>query len=260
MFGIGRMGRVANPAVSVNSKAPDEIANLLAWWDPTDVSGNDNDTVASWVDGESSYDLIMTTEAYKPTIQRSEIGSGDALNFDNTNDFMYINSTTNMDFDIDEAFSFFFVFKPNASRSARVFYAGKGALDIYGWQLVSGASGSRNKMRLELEDFTGTESIVVDSAADVWSDTSARTFGFTYDGSGGASGIKMYVNGSLISMTTVTDQSIDGLTNAEIFRLGSYSIANPCNGLFGDVAAYTAELTSAEVASLHAYWAGIYGI
>lgn len=260
MFGIGRLGALAKAPVSATGLAPDQIANLIAWWDPTDVSGNDGDTVASWVDGQSSYDLIITTTAYKPTIQRSEIGSGDALLFDDSNDFMYISSTSNMDFDIGDPFSYFFVFKPTASRDSRVFYSGKGSLDVYGWQLVSGATDNRNKMRLELEDFVGTQSLVVDSTSDVWSDTSARSFGFTYDGSGSASGIKMYDNGSAIATTTVTDDAIDSLSNNEIFRIGSYSVANPCNGLFGDIAAYTAVLSASDIASLHSYWANIYGL
>lgn len=75
----------------------------------------------------------------------------------------------------------------------------------------------------------------------------------TYDGSGKAAGLKLYVNGGLAKSTVKMDGLIGEITNSIPFSIGRRGPSSTkFKGLIDDVRIYQRELSSAEVASLSA--------
>lgn len=73
----------------------------------------------------------------------------------------------------------------------------------------------------------------------------------TYDGSGKASGVKLYVNGTAVPTETVNDNLSDTIANAVPLTLGSRSSSAPLDGSLADVRIYDRSLSAEEVASVY---------
>jgi hypothetical protein len=77
----------------------------------------------------------------------------------------------------------------------------------------------------------------------------------TYDGSRAASGVKIYVDGSEITLNTVKDVAPSGVDNVEEFLIGmrgkASSYALPFDGNIDEVAYFTSELSASDVTTIY---------
>jgi len=77
----------------------------------------------------------------------------------------------------------------------------------------------------------------------------------TYDGSRAASGVKIYVDGSEITLNTVKDVAPNGVDNAQEFVIGvrgkASSYALPFDGNIDEVAYFTSELSASDVTTIY---------
>jgi len=97
----------------------------------------------------------------------------------------------------------------------------------------------------------GTEKIVVKGSTVL---VSGKTYiiAVTYDGSALASGVKVYINGTLETMTVVTDTIASALATGAQFHVGSNGGNSDANIHF-EQTLYNRALTAAEVATLSVY-------
>jgi hypothetical protein len=70
--------------------APDEIVNLVGWWDASQLNLSPDDAVSSWPDLASSYDLDQATGSLQPLYKL--LNGVPVVRFDGTDD--YLRSTT----------------------------------------------------------------------------------------------------------------------------------------------------------------------
>ena len=71
---------------------------------------------------------------------------------------------------------------------------------------------------------------------------------FTYDGSGNASGITLYLNGSAIADDDDSDTLAgNSITNALDFQIGAYDDAGPFNGILESSCLIAGELVAAWI-------------
>ena len=69
----------------------------------------------------------------------------------------------------------------------------------------------------------------------------------TYDGSGKAAGVAVYINGRAAKLDVLADQLKGTITTDEPLRLGKRSASLPLNGELADVRVYRRALTPDEV-------------
>ncbi len=72
----------------------------------------------------------------------------------------------------------------------------------------------------------------------------------TYDGSGKAAGVKLYVNGSEAPVEVLDDKLNDTIVNAAALRLGRRTASSPLKGALADVRIYDRVLLPGEIAGL----------
>ena len=68
--------------------APDDVADLGAWWQADTLGLSDGDPVSTWPDDVGSNDFTQATGANQPTFQTNEQNGLGVVRFDNTNDSM----------------------------------------------------------------------------------------------------------------------------------------------------------------------------
>lgn len=77
----------------------------------------------------------------------------------------------------------------------------------------------------------------------------------TYDGSRSTSGMTMYFNGSVKSLTSVNNVAPEGIQNSQDFMLGargtSASLGGLLNGSLDEVAYFTSELSASDVTAIY---------
>ncbi|MDD5103051.1 MAG: Ig-like domain repeat protein [Candidatus Peribacteraceae bacterium] len=80
---------------------------------------------------------------------------------------------------------------------------------------------------------------------------------FTYDGSGVAAGVQMYVDGSAQSTTAIVDALVGSILNSAAFEIGARSLVGQrFSGMMDDARLYNAALTEAQVTRLAAPYCG----
>lgn len=262
MFGIGKMGARGKPPSS-EAQQPSDLTLLAYHWRADDVSGNDGDAVTTWADRVGSVALEQGTSTYQPTIERSEINSQDAVYFADTNNHLEINNGTDVDYDIDEAFTGIAIVRADAAWNSQRYIMGKGDIND-GWSLESGPTGERARVMVKLQDDVNANSIEVKTDSDYFGGVNvAHMVAFTYDGSNTAGGIKIYIDGAEVAVTTETASSVTTLTNTKEFQVGalSPSVALGIEGIIPEVCIYSRVLSAPEISQLYNnYFSTRYGV
>lgn len=92
----------------------------------------------------------------------------------------------------------------------------------------------------------GTNRIIVHGDSNV-QDSNWHHVICTYDGSSSANGVNIYVNGSLDTMTTVTDALTASILTSATFKFSENSANYFLNGYLDEILVYDKELTNSEV-------------
>ena len=244
------------------ANAPSDVSNLAYHWRADDVAGVDGADADLWEDRVGSVDLEQSVGSYTPTIEKSEINSQDAVYFTDANDHLEINNGTDVDYEISEAFSGVMIYRPDAIPTSRTYFMGKGDTND-GWSLESGPTGQTNRIMLRLQDITGANAIEVKTNAAVFTDTTVRMIGFTYDGSNTDGGIKLYVDGSSVTTAVETDTAVSSITNSNEFCVGALSTSATfgVEGMVPEICIWSKELSAAEMSQLYDnYFSSRYGV
>ena len=72
-----------------------------------------------------------------------------------------------------------------------------------------------------------------------------------YDGSGKASGLKLYLNGKLVDMETTKDHLSGNFTTPASLSIGNAKLGDPFTGQIDELRIYNRELTNDEIDNLH---------
>lgn len=188
------------------------------------------------------------------TIQVSERTIITTIPFVNTYSLLfgankYVDMGNILDFDIDNYFSVSCWFKTTDNSAEQKIWA-KQATPApwrgYALEMLSGGV-----LCLDLCNTLSSNSIRVTSAGG-WNDGNWHHVVCTYNGLGKASGAKIYVDGNLLSVTTVYNNLTDTLSNSGTFRLGMiYSTSYDFNGNIDEVSIYNKELLLSEVQAIY---------
>lgn len=80
------IGAVRSGILSSGRGIPD--SGRVHWYDATEISGSDGDSIGSWTDQEGSDDLTQGTNSDKPTLKTGQINGNQVLRFDGSSDYM----------------------------------------------------------------------------------------------------------------------------------------------------------------------------
>lgn len=175
-------------------------------------------------------------------------GSFLAGQFDGSND--YANCGNVVDFTNASQFSIAFVVRRIGINAYRELVAKKRTTDPYTGYAI--AFAANNKIQVTLEQ-TST-SRIMQTTASAFLDTSVYYhIAVTHNGAGNASGISVYVDGTLQAKDAATQDNLAGsIANSANFTIGARSDADgilvPTNSLLCNVRIYRRVLTPAEIA------------
>ncbi len=175
-----------------------------------------------------------------------------ALSFNGTSDVVTVGDNTALKFDTSSDFSASAWVKPSS---------------VGGYQTVIHKIDDNNAARRGylltlnngvpevwmLNDY-GNSNYLVKAATTAVTTGTWQQVGFSYDGSGLASGVKIYVNGSDVTGVSLQDTLAGTIDNTQPFEIGRRTVANSQGyaGLMDDIRVYNTTLTLAQFGSLYA--------
>lgn len=219
------------------------LTDTLAYYRFEEGSGTDaEDSSGNGLDG-----TIFGGGSYVSS--SGERNTGDfALNFDGSNDEVVISDSGN-DFQFgdgatDDPFSMAAWIKMSDATQFRIAQKYETGNQEFIW-----TTSTTDVMLIQVKDFSSSgtldkrTSLALTSAQGIWTHVA-----FTYDGSSSSSGLKLYINGTLQS---VTDSSSGGYTAMEDrgvdFRIGGENSAQWTDGQIDELAVFDRELTQADI-------------
>lgn len=171
------------------------------------------------------------------------------------NNSRYVTTANEADFDFSKTSSFSlsaFVKTSNTADDDIFIAKSENAGDFKGYYLITGP-GAGQKLQMFLQGTTTAE-IIVRGSTTITDDAWHHVF-VTYNGNTLASGMKLYVDGVLETMTTLSDDLglSDILTN-ESLNLGARAAGGVAfNGLIDEAAVFGSELTGGQIGSLYEF-------
>lgn len=166
--------------------------------------------------------------------------------FDGTNELISMGDVLN--FDRTDAFSVSFWYKGTDSNGG---FVGKSTTSssFKGWHCHS----SSIFLNFTLNSASGNILQVRSSSQNLYNDDTWKHIVYTYDGSSDTSGVKMYVNGSSVGVTSVSNTLTNSITTAFDFNIGYTKYSGYISGAMDKVIVYNDVLTSGEVTTLYNY-------
>lgn len=233
LFGLGGL---SEPAI-LNLFAPyqDDAASTAV--DDVSSNANDGDTVG----GDN-------TSVLSGTGPNGWLAK--ALHLDGAND--WVTHYNSLGYALASKLSLSLWLKPDAAFAAFNVMFAKQASSFKGWAVRNGGPGEREKLAFQLHD--GTNQILVQSTANVFSSSTWNHIAVTYDGSGTPGGINLYLNGSLVATSTLASDTLSlGITHTDAASVGARDStgAGKLDGLVCGVTATADEYTAAEIAEIY---------
>lgn len=238
--GFGRLGSGLLTRALLAITAP---SGLISYWTlnataaATDSWGSNNGTNTAITAGTTH---IAGTYSFNGTTSHSAIPSSSSIAFDRTQLFsasLWVNPSTF-----------------TASEFQSLIGNLLGATNM-GWEvaLVSGPTtpATNTGVQVFLGNTYPTNCILVTSAPGTISASAWSHIAVTYDGSSLAAGVKIYINGSLLTNTVPNDNLSSTTVNTNPIWIGERSDStSPYGGLMDDVRLYGRVLSQAEVSAI----------
>jgi purine nucleosidase len=162
-------------------------------------------------------------------------------------------SSAIFDYDVSQAWTVETLVKPNITRSGATDYAIFSKMSSstpftgYEVQLAYGAVSNRTVVRTYLiNNYAGNNYIEVLGTTDLQNNT-VYHIAFTYDGSGLASGVRMYINGVLEPVTIRKDALAGSILNSASATIGARQNAKYFSGNLQEVAIYNKVITPKSI-------------
>lgn len=215
--------------------------NLVSYWKLDEASG----TIA---DSHSSNDGTVSGATYGATGIIN-----DCLSFDGSNDYVTMGDVIDHDF-TNTAFSINLWMKMDTKTSNNTMVSKHASSSPWqGYSFTYDSSG-----RIEI-DVTGTGGIVVRKTHTLNTGT-WYMLTMTYDGSGNASGVSFYVDGSALTSLTLSQDNLTVSPSTSFpFNISGRNNAglNPFDGVIDEVSIWTRELSSSDVSDLYNSGSGL---
>lgn len=218
--------------------------------------------VGSWGWNSTANDLVNDNHGtlFGATYDTSDKKVGDAsVVLDGIDDKIVIANETNFDFERTQAFSLATWFKTSASGFGILFSKLRFAWPYWGYEFTLGdaAAITDNLVMFLVRDGANDRYIKVRGNT-VVNDGQWRLGVMTYNGNGAASGVKIYVDGALETLTVMLD-TLDGsmLTDVPLHIGGRENNSSVWSGRQDASVVWNREITAAEVTEL---WNGGAGI
>jgi hypothetical protein len=149
------------------------------------------------------------------------------------------------DFERTDAFSYGAWVYPTSNGYMTVVSKMDDALGVRGWDMFLGDG----KVFVHLIHQWDTDAVRLNTKAQIPQNQWSHLFA-TYDGSGKAAGVKIYINGRAAETDTTHDRLTGTIKTTRSARIGRRTPSAPFTGLIDEVRLYSRTLSSAEVAQL----------
>lgn len=178
-----------------------------------------------------------------------------SLLFDGTNDYCNIGNVAGLSFERTNSFSVSLWARMSAT-SEGVLFAKQAGGNAAGYRIVS--DGGRFKFHMAGTGGAG-DRIEVQTPLSTYNDSMWRSVVFTYDGTSLASGVKCYVNASLITLTVNNDTLTTSILNAISAMFGARNVGgtNNFDGFLDELAVWNTVLDQTDVNAI--YNSGVVG-
>lgn len=178
---------------------------------------------------------------------------GNALNFNGVN--QSVNFTKIAQFERNQSFSFVYWFNTSSSGSSMAFMGNLNTSNSKGIWIHSAS----RKINFNFQS-SGANLITV-TQANQYSLNAHHFVVITYDGSGNASNVKIYMDNSLQAVNITADSLTTGsaISNAN-FLFGARSDGYPWNGMLDEVSIYNAVLNTSDIDYLYNSGSGTEGV
>jgi len=177
--------------------------------------------------------------------ENKDKSSNYSMSFDGSSE--YIGCGDNLNFERTDSFSASVWVKPDATEVSQILGKQLNSSPFSGYAIQTTVS---NKIRIVLMNGT-TNRIYVDTTSTI-STSSWYHIAFTYDGSSSVTGVKIYIDGSPVSSSTVYDNLTLSISNNASFSIGSRNNAGlNFNGKIDHVAIFDYVLSSSQISDLY---------
>lgn len=222
------------------------IANLQGYWkmgDGYDEFGVIKDLSENNNDGYMKGDL---DESSVVDDYPSELLSSYALDFDGINDKVVITTNSDLDFDRYEPFTLAFWGKKVVGASGVVIGNRDSTASFRGWEFVW---SNVNGLYLILDGGAGsTNRIDVYTNPTVYEEDRWYHIAVSFDGSGSASGVRMFVDGAEVSTVIFQDLLVDTTVSTANVTIGARNgDTNFFDGLLDGISIYNRVLSPSEI-------------
>lgn len=247
------LNSLPNKTVVLQKTPSNFLSNgLVGYWsfDGSKINWATNRVTDSSGNGNTGTIINMST-----TTSPSQGKMGQALSFDGINDFVSVGST-NADFERTDPFSFslwskwsgttdnFYSFlgRSNGLAGTYFFWAGSALASLANANSIVFAIDGSNATALDVS--TATNSVL--GSTNAWTHIVV-----TYDGTSSVSGVKIYVNGTSMVLTTHQSDLSASIKPSVDWRIGDDYTNDWMNGQIDEVRIYNRVLSETEVRQLY---------
>ncbi len=234
-----------------------EVSDLFNSGTPPDPNTlGSSGGLQSWWNGKSDSNPTVTDKVGSVNGTMTNMEDADVVAVNVTNKCVYLDGTSdyadfgnNFQYERTQAFSASVWVKPTGTAAQTYFSNLDTSSGFRGWEFANAASG---KPEFYLVNTWSSNALYMISTntemvADEWQNVIV-----TYDGSASASGVTMYRNGAVVTMTTTYDTLSATSVSPSTTRLGSRdNDTKELTGSFDQCAIWTKELSAAEVALVY---------
>jgi hypothetical protein len=250
-FAIWNSDQSANVATIYNGGIPNDISSLspINWW-----RCGDGDTAPTLIDhGSGGNNGTMTNFSTFSTDVPIELFSRKSILLDGVDDLVTMGNVLETSDTGTSAFSVSCWYKTTNSGTQMFVAKQTNGSPFNGFSL---SMQPNNKLSFFLGSITGNKYLYTQTTnLSTHSDGNWHHLVVTYDGSRSTSGMTMYFNGVVKSLTSVRNVAPEGIQNSKDFMIGARGTATSSGGRFtgniDEVAYFTSELSASDVTSIY---------
>jgi hypothetical protein len=217
------------------------LSNLQAWWRADrGITRDGSNLVSVWSDNSSNGYTLSAAGPQQPTWEANGFGAQPSLLFNGSSTHMANATPTNLNYERTDSFSF------------------------AGWLYSNGGGAPWAHQKLGVEGYLfyfapeprfyliGTNSSIMQANGANVPSNAWFHYVCTYDGTQHPSGVKMYVNGSSVAVSSASDSLSANIANNSAFYVGEREVEGLLwNGKIYEVASWKSVISAANVLKLY---------
>lgn len=232
------------------TNSPTELGQSEPYWAIQRIVDLGNEVAVEWANGGKYTNRWDQRTTYFNT---PAFNNGYSVFFDGANDYL---RPTNIiaNFGRTSTFSVSFWVRPLSVADGRFIIGNMQNSANVGWSIRTQSTGLTGQLIWNMFQSNGTNEIEVITTNTVLQIGQWSHFVFTYDGSGNASGVVAYQNGSTIPLTVSVNTLSTSPSSATTIHIGASSAATPAGFFTGDideVSIHSNVLSSGQVSTIY---------